>query len=111
MTSNTPLHVHKVTITMQFLAVYLAIVQMFFPSLMHTLESTPHLVSTLLTSSVMGMSLDSLTVHTPSQPHVVHCMLLEFAAKENLLQVCSVHIYRRTGFNCENLIIANCEFF
>jgi len=20
-------------------------------------------------------------------------------------------VYRRTGFNCENLIIANCEFF
>ena len=54
---------------------------------MHTLESIPHLVPTSLTSSVMGMSLDSLTVHTPTQPHVVHHMLLEFAAKEKLLQV------------------------
>ena len=91
MTSNTPLHVHKVTITMQFLAVYLTVLQMLFPSIMHTLESTLHLVPTSLTSTVMGMSLDSLTVHTPTQPHVVHQMLLEFAAKEILLQVCSVH--------------------
>ena len=96
---------------MQFLAVYLAIVQMFFPSLMHTLENIPHLVPTSLISTVMGMSLDSLAVDTPPQPHVVHHMLLEFAAKGNLLQVCSVHNYRRTGFNCKNLINVNCEFF
>ena len=76
-----------VTITLQLLAHYLAVLQMFFPSLMHTLESTPHLVPTSLTSAVMGMSLDSLTAHTPPQPHVVHHMLLEFAAKEKLLQV------------------------
>ena len=49
---------HAVTITMQFLAVYLAIVQMLLLSLMHTLESTPHLVPTSVTSTVMGMSLD-----------------------------------------------------
>ena len=90
MISNTPLHVHKVTITMQLLAHYLTVLQMLSPCIMHTLESTPHLVPTSLTSTVMGMSLDSLTVHTP-QPHVVHHMLLEFAAKGKLLQVCSVH--------------------
>ena len=78
---------HAVTITMQLLPHYLAVLQMFFPSIMHTLESTPHLVPTSLTSSVMGMSLDSLTVHTPTQPHVVRQMLLEFAAKGKLLQV------------------------
>ena len=78
---------HAVTITMQLLAVYLAVLQMLFPSLTHTLESTLHLVPTSLTSSVMEMSLDSLTVHTPTQPHVVHHMLLEFAAKGKLLQV------------------------
>jgi len=78
---------HAVTITMQLLAHYLTVLQMLFPSLMHTLESTLHLVPTSLTSSVMEMSLDSLTVHTPTQPHVVHHMLLEFAAKGKLLQV------------------------
>ena len=77
---------HTVTITMQLLAHYLAVLQMLFPSLMHTLENTPHLVPTSFTSTVMGMSLDSLTVHTP-QPHVVRQMLLEFAAKGKLLQV------------------------
>ena len=69
--------------------------QMFFPSLMHTLENTPHLVPTSFTSTVMEMSLDWLTVHPPPHPHVVHRMLLEFAAKEILLQVSNVqfHIY------------------
>ena len=102
---------HTVTITMQLLAHCLAVLQIFFPSIMHTLENIPHLVPTSLTLTVMGMSLDSLTVHTPPQPPVVHHMLLEFAAKEKLLQVCSVHNYRRTGFNCENLINVNCKFF
>ena len=87
MISNTPLHVHKVTITMQLLPHYLTVLQMLSPCVMHTLESTPHLVPTSLTSTVMGMSLDSLTVDTPPQPHVVHQMLLEFAAKGKLLQV------------------------
>ena len=84
MISNSPLHIH---ITMQLLAHYLVVLQMLSPCVMHTLESTPHLVPTSLTSTVMEMSLDSLTVHTPTQPHVVHHMLLEFAVKENLLQV------------------------
>ena len=78
---------HAVTITMQLLALNLTVLQMFFPSLTHTLENTPHLVPTSVTSSVMGMSLDSLTVHTPQQPHVVHHMSLEFAAKGRQLQV------------------------
>ena len=78
---------HAVTITMQLLAHCLAVLQIFFPSTMHTLENTPHLVPTSLTSSVMGMSLDSLTAHTLPQPHVVHQMLLEFAAKEIPMQV------------------------
>ena len=90
---------HAVTITMQLLALYLTVLQMFFPSLTHTLESPPHMVPTSLTSPVMGMSLDSLTVDTPPQPHVVHQMLLEFAAKGKLLQVSNcvqLYAYCRT---------------
>ena len=59
---------------------------MLFPSLMHTLESTPHLVATLLTSTAMEVSLGWLTAVTP-QLHVEYQMLLEFAAKGKLLQV------------------------
>ena len=54
---------------------------------MHALENIPHLVPTSLISAAMEMSRDSLTVHTPPQPHVECQMLLEFAAKGKLLQV------------------------
>ena len=68
--------------------------RMLLPSLMHTLENIPNLVTTSLTSSVMGMSRDSLTAHTPSQPLVECQMLLEFVAKGKLLQVQAItYIY------------------
>ena len=86
--SNTPLHVHKATCSDYYCVNFsCSFVQMLLPSLMHILENIPHLVSTLLTSTVMGMSLGSLTVHTLLQPHVECQMLLEFAAKGELLQV------------------------
>ena len=87
--SNTPLHVHKATCS-DYYCVNLScsFVQMLLPSLMHILENNiPHLVPTSLPSTVMGMSLGSLTVHTLPQPHVECHMLLEFAAKGELLQV------------------------
>ena len=74
--------------------------QMLLLSLMHTLENIPHLVSTSLTSTAMEVSLDWLTAHTPPQPHVVHHMLLEFAAKENLLQVS----------NCNTVVILSVSY-
>ena len=60
---------------------------MLLPSTMHILENIPLLVPTSLTSTVMGMSLGSLTVHTLLQSPVECQMSLEFAAKGELLKV------------------------
>ena len=42
--------------------------------------------------------------------HACVCMCVRACVCDNETQDI-IEEYRRTGFNCENLIIANCEFF
>jgi len=68
-------------------------VQMLLPSIMHTLENILHLVQPSLLFTAMDGRLGLLPAHTLRQPLVECQMLLEFAAKEKLLQVSHIYQY------------------
>ena len=88
-------------------------VQMFFPLLMHTLESTPHLVPTSLTSAAMEVSLDWFPAHTPPQPPVECLKVLEFAVKGKLLQVsnCNTVVILSVSYVCSACMLSACFLY